>query len=103
EACLQDAGYRTIGPAFNARHVMDLIGSRPIDAAILDVGLIAEAAPEIMNALNADGTPLVFMTGYRESELPSWAPPAAFCVKPCALEDLIEKVDRAFVGAELAS
>ena len=99
EACLQNAGYETIGPALDVQDAIDLIASNHLDAVILDVSLTAQAVHEVLRPLTSRRTPIIFLTGYRQAELPGWAPPAEFCMKPCASADLVEAVQNALKTA----
>jgi DNA-binding NtrC family response regulator len=95
EMQLRDAGFATIGPALDARQASELIASQRIDAAILNIELVKHAIHDVLWPLVASATPIVFMTGHDPSALPDWAPPAQVCLKPCAMTDLLEALERA--------
>jgi DNA-binding NtrC family response regulator len=94
EAQLQDAGFETIGPAFDAKQASELAASERVDAAVLDIKLVSHAIHDVLWPLMAHGTPIVFMTSC-PSGLPPWAPLAEVCLKPCLLTDLIGALERA--------
>ena len=92
EACLRDAGFDTVGPAFDAAEAAGLVASAGFDAAILDIGLIGTSMKEVMGPLVERQVPFIFMTGYEEFGLPAWVPPTQRFTKPFAIADLIERL-----------
>jgi DNA-binding NtrC family response regulator len=95
EVQLHDAGFETIGPAFNADQARELAASERIDAAVLDIDLIKQAFHDVLWPLLASATPMIFITGHDLSALPDWVPPARVFLKPFFLTDLIKAVERA--------
>jgi predicted TIM-barrel fold metal-dependent hydrolase len=67
---LRKLGAILIGPIDNIPHALELIESRQVDAAILDLRLDADLAFPIAEALEELGLPYVFATGHN--------PPVAF-------------------------
>ena len=92
EAYLQSAGFHTVGPAVDVRDAAALVALGEFDVAVLDVGLVEKAVHDVMWPLVSRRTPIVFLTAFAASEMPSWAPPAEYIMKPCHLPDLLEKV-----------
>jgi DNA-binding NtrC family response regulator len=95
ETRLRDAGFATIGPAYDAHQASELIASQTIDAAVLNISLVGEAIHDVLWPLVARATPIVFVTGHDRSALPDWLPPAEVCLKPCAMTDLLQALERA--------
>lgn len=60
---LQEHGATVIGPVASVNAALDLIETRRVDAAILDVELDAETAFPIALVLEQRGVPFVFVTG----------------------------------------
>lgn len=94
ELTLQERGYEVAGPAATVadalRHVRD-----GVDAAVLDINLEGEESLPVGEALLAQGTPFVFLTGYADRELPGalqHAPRLTKPVRPSALFDALERV-----------
>lgn len=59
---VEDAHGSPVGPAATVREALDLISSREIDAAILDVTLSDGTAEPILEALEEKGVPVVLHT-----------------------------------------
>jgi DNA-binding response OmpR family regulator len=91
EAHLQDAGYATVGPASDGAEIGTLTASGPIDAAVIDVGMVG-AASDFIARMIEDGIPCVFMTGYQDADLPLWLPDGERLTKPFHMPDLVERV-----------
>ena len=92
EACLRDAGFDTVGPAFDAAEAAGFVASANFDAAILDFGLIGTSMTEVMGPLVERQVPFLFMTGYEEFGLPAWVPPTRPFTKPFPIADLVESL-----------
>jgi DNA-binding response OmpR family regulator len=92
EACLQDAGFATVGPAIDRDEAVELIRLGAFDAAIIDVGLMGDCAAQPIEALRERHLPLLFMTGYGETSLPSFVTAGEHFTKPFAIGDLVERL-----------
>lgn len=64
EAALASAGIEIIGPAASLEHAVSLAGTRPLDAALLDIDLDGELVYPAADLLLARGVPIAFTTGY---------------------------------------
>ena len=65
EAVLAGAGYAVLGPAATVAEALQLMETRRVDAAVLDVNLGGgETSFPVAMALRDDGTPFIFLTGY---------------------------------------
>jgi DNA-binding response OmpR family regulator len=66
---LESAGATVVGPASNVADATRLLVEN-IDCAVLDVNLGNESVAPLVRELEARRAPLVFTTGYEESDLP---------------------------------
>jgi DNA-binding response OmpR family regulator len=89
EAVLSEAGFEPVGPAIDVQRAVDLLSSTDVDAAVLDVGLVAQSVDGILKKLVEENTPILFMTGYDEAALPAWVPPTGRIIKPYHMPDLV--------------
>jgi DNA-binding NtrC family response regulator len=65
EEILKDAGAIVIGPAHNIADAIALIAKgEKIDAAMLDVSLNGTVSMPVAGALEANGVPYIYTTGY---------------------------------------
>lgn len=93
---LQAFGGTVIGPATDAAGGLDLIGSQPVDAALLDVNLGGGNTSEaVADALRARGIPYVFCTGYGDAGVPAGHAGALWLQKPFGAEQLVRAVRNA--------
>ncbi|HEY1750092.1 MAG TPA: response regulator [Caulobacteraceae bacterium] len=69
EAMLEDMGCRVLGPAPAVAPAVDLIDRSPPDAALLDVSLGRSKSFPVAEALQRQGIPFLFLTGYQETNL----------------------------------
>ena len=69
-AALEGAGATVLGPAGTVREALGIIGSAPLDAAVLDANLQGHPVDEIAAALTARNVPFLFVTGYGPESLP---------------------------------
>ncbi len=74
-----------VGPAGNVDDALELIETRDIDAAILDVHLGDELVFSVAERLEALGIPFVFATGYDPSIVPERFSGFFLCEKPTEL------------------
>ena len=90
EEALQEAGFRTVGPAFDGFEAAELMRSGTIDAAVLDPGLLGGEWGELVGRLGADGVPVLYLSG-REGGLASTTMP----MRACTPGDVVRQVRRA--------
>ncbi len=62
-------GYHLVGPAHSVDMALDLIGSTPVDAALLDVNLGARTSYPVADALAERHIPFAFLSGYSREDL----------------------------------
>jgi CheY-like chemotaxis protein len=53
-----------IGPAYTLAEAMELVETRALDAAVLDMNLRGDPVDTIADALAVKGVPFVYVTGY---------------------------------------
>jgi DNA-binding response OmpR family regulator len=94
EAALREAGFDVIGPALQARDAIEMIDTHRVDAAVIDFGLAQSSMHEVFWPLVASRTPFIVLTGYEQPTLPSWLPGSDLCLKPCAPQELVERLNR---------
>ena len=87
---IEDAGGEVAGPAASVEEAMDLIATRPIVAAILDVNLadgdIWPVAERLMNA----GIPIIIQTGIGLTpKMAARFPDLVVQIKPCVASKLV--------------
>ncbi len=91
---LHSAGYAIAGPFTRIDEALSSISASPPDAAVLDINLGIDLTSEpVARALEQRSIPYVFLSGYSESA-PQFANlrRAIFLTKPCAPNDLVDKV-----------
>jgi len=89
EATLRDAGFVPVGPALTLQDAQTLMGAGPIDAAVLDIGMVHRGADDVLASLIARKIPFIYLTGYGRCDVPTDLPPAATVLKPLHLPDLL--------------
>ena len=98
---LEDAGYDVVGPAATVAQALTLVRSHELGAAVLDVNLAGETSYPIAEALIAQGTPFVFVSGFARGDLAPAFQDHPLLPKPLALEKLPPAL--ASLGVPLAS
>ncbi len=95
EDTLLGFGVKTVRAAATVARALALIGERPPEFALLDVGLIREKSFAVAERLEALKIPYAFVTGYgREARLPATFADKPRLAKPYsvdALKDLLHK------------
>jgi CheY-like chemotaxis protein len=67
---LTDLGCEVLGPIYGLGEALDFVATRtPMDLAVLDLNLDGEPAYPVIDALRAQGVPIIFCTGYGELAL----------------------------------
>ncbi len=88
EASLQECGARVVGPAATVPAALDLISrTECLDAAILDINLRGTTSYELADVLRGRGVPVIFVTGYDRSSVPSRYADIPVCEKPFDLAE----------------
>ena len=96
---LNDAGAVVIGPAASAAHALALIGTEPVDAALLDGNLQGEMVDAIALALQTRGIPFLFVSGYGRDHLPAGFDAVPIVAKPFAAPALVAAAAALFADA----
>ncbi len=89
-AILADAGAEVVGPAATTEHARALAESGRIDAALLDGNLQGASVESIARALDAQGVPFAFVSGYGRDHLPEGFPEAPAINKPFDPVEIVE-------------
>lgn len=88
---LERAGADIIGPVSNVVDAIDLVRrSVRIDWAVLDVTLQDDCCFALANALQSNGKPFLFVTGYDRQELEKRYPGVPVLEKPISYEALLQ-------------
>ena len=92
---LLNAGAEVLGPVPSVRDAENLIATESrIHGALLDVNLGNEAIWTVVDSLLAREVPLVLVTGYDASAIPSAYAHLPRCEKPVSGSDLIHTIAR---------
>ena len=66
---LQTFGCDVVGMAGNVRTALDLVATGGFDVALLDIDLRGEPATPIAEAIQRQGKPVIFLSGYGDAEV----------------------------------
>jgi CheY-like chemotaxis protein len=77
-----------VGPASGVEAALELVSTRPIDWAVLDVSLGEENSFPVADQLQQRGIPFIFVTGYAACDLPQRFKNRPLLVKPVDTEVL---------------
>lgn len=94
EDVICDAGAIVVGPVATVRSAMSMLGSEPIDGAILDVNLGGQQVDPVADLLCAREIPFLFLSGYGESGICQRFPGATMVSKPFNDVQFVETVRR---------
>jgi PAS domain S-box-containing protein len=90
EEVLRGAGCSVVGPVPTLSRASRLVAEEELDAAVLDMNLDGEMIWPVAEALQARGTPFLFLTGYAETiESPAGLGKAPRIAKPIEPEQLV--------------
>lgn len=81
---LRECGFDVAGVAPTVAKALSLIGSRPVDAAILDCNLRGQSVEDLALALSQRGIPFIFHSGYAAGQICERFKNAPFLSKPVA-------------------
>lgn len=93
EMTLQERGYAVVGPAATVAEALRLVHDG-VDVAVLDINLEGEDTLSIAEALQAQGAPFVFVTGYADRVLPDALQDTPRVIKPVNPAELFEVLER---------
>jgi DNA-binding response OmpR family regulator len=91
-SALREHGAEIVGPSPDVEAGMQLVKSREIDCAVLDINLRGRLAFGLASELRRRGTPAIFATGYDESMLPGEFSGCIRLEKPVHLRALLQAV-----------
>lgn len=89
---LEDAGFTVSGPAGRVDAALSLLKAGPVDAAILDMNLQGGDSFPVAEALDADGTPFLFLSGNDAAHLPEAFAGRTVHAKPVQIARLIDEI-----------
>ena len=87
---LHDAGGGIVGPCARGGEARAAARAEPVDVAVLDVNIAGEMVFPVALALEARGTPFLFVTGYGRAALPADRADWDTCTKPFHARQLID-------------
>ncbi len=99
ENTLTALGCKVVGPVARLEEARALALVEPLDGALLDVNLNGEAVYPVVDALQARGVPVIFVTGYSAGALPETYRNLPRVVKPFDMRALVELMSRTFGAA----
>jgi CheY-like chemotaxis protein len=88
EDMLDELGCKLVGPANSVPRALELIGSEPIEVAILDLNLDGKDTYAIAAALQESKVPFIFATGYGHTGVSPEYGNRPILQKPFQLKDL---------------
>jgi CheY-like chemotaxis protein len=91
-AGLEEAGAEIVGSAGTVEEALQLIGSAPMDAVLLDANLRGRPVDDLAAALTRKNVPFVFVTGYGQESLPRSFSSAPMLAKPFSRDQLLRAV-----------
>lgn len=94
EDMLEDLGCQVAATAARTSEAMEAMASFKIDAAILDVNLDGERSYAIADALDDQGIPLIFSTGYGADAVAETYRRHPILAKPFRLNELADALRR---------
>lgn len=89
QQALEAAGATVLGPVSNADDALELLARTRPDCALVDVNLGGGASFVSAEALQRQGVPFVFLTGYDESVIPAQFAAVPRLQKPAAKSALL--------------
>jgi CheY-like chemotaxis protein len=101
EDMLDEFGCKLVGPATNVPRALELIGSEPIEVALLDLNLDGKDTYAIADALQRKNVPFIFATGYGTTGLRQEYGNRLVLQKPFQARDLETALAQALAGSHV--
>ena len=89
---LQEEGYDVVGETGRGDEAVRLVRELEPDLAILDINLGGEMVYDLVDALQAQGVPVVFATGYDPAAIPARYASVPLCQKPIDPEQIARAI-----------
>lgn len=83
------AGINIVGPVPSLAQAMTLVQEKTIDLAVLDIALGGDKVYDVADTLIGRGVPVLFVTGYDRSGMPTRYADVPLCQKPVGAGDVI--------------
>ena len=94
ERGFKQAGISIVGPVPSLAQAMALVQDKTIDLAVLDIMLDRDKVYDVADALIGRGVPVLFVTGYDRSDIPSRYADVPMCQKPVGADEVIAALSR---------
>ena len=94
ERGFKQAGIGIVGPVPSLAQAMALVQDKTIDLAVLDIMLDGDKVYDVADALIGRGVPVLFVTGYDRSDIPSRYADVPMCQKPVGADEVIAALSR---------
>lgn len=98
ERSFEHIGINIIGPVPSLGQAMALVKEKAIDLAVLDIGLNGIKVYDLADALIEREVPILFVTGYDRSAIPSRYADVPMCQKPVDADKVIAALARIIAG-----
>ena len=82
------------GPVASLAQAMALVQEKAIDLAVLDIALDGDKVYDVADALIGRNVPILFVTGYDRSDIPSRYADVPMCQKPVGAGEVIAALGR---------
>lgn len=97
---LGEAGVVVLGPASTANDALAVIGSEPLDGALLDGNLQGKLVDAVAEALSTRSVPFLFVSGYGRDHLPAAFASIPIISKPFVTSTLLASLSGLFAGTD---
>ncbi|RXQ99948.1 response regulator [Pseudoxanthomonas composti] len=88
EECLEILGYQVVGTMASLEAGLAALSTQQFDVAMLDMNLSGQSSEPIAQALETQGMPFLFVTGYGQAGVPAQYRTRQIVQKPFHLSEL---------------
>ena len=89
-----EAGVDIVGPVPSLAQALNLVEQQRMDMAVLDISLDGDKVYDVADALIGRDVPVLFVTGYDRSDIPSRYAEVPMCQKPVGADEVIAALAR---------
>lgn len=93
----EQVGINILGPVPSLAQALALAQEKSVDGAVLDIQLDGDKVYDVADALIERDVPILFVTGYDRSDIPSRYTDVAICQKPVGADEVIAALARIVV------